>query len=74
MNCGALAAVVAGVTLGFLPWNFHPAKIFMGDSGSLLLGLLLAVSTISGVQGSGRLTIPAFHSLAFRAGIEMSNI
>ena len=44
-----LAAVVAGVTLGFLPWNFHPAKIFMGDSGSLLLGLLLAVSTISGV-------------------------
>jgi len=44
-----LAVVVAGVTLGFLPWNFHPAKIFMGDSGSLLLGLLLAVSTISGV-------------------------
>ena len=44
-----LATVVAGVTLGFLPWNFYPAKIFMGDSGSLLLGLLLAVSTISGV-------------------------
>jgi UDP-GlcNAc:undecaprenyl-phosphate GlcNAc-1-phosphate transferase len=44
-----LAAVVAGVTLGFLPWNFYPAKIFMGDSGSLLLGLLLAISTISGV-------------------------
>jgi UDP-GlcNAc:undecaprenyl-phosphate GlcNAc-1-phosphate transferase len=44
-----LASVIAGVTLGFLPWNFHPAKVFMGDSGSLLLGLLLAVSTISGV-------------------------
>lgn len=44
-----LAAVAAGVSLGFLPWNFHPAKIFMGDSGSLLLGLLLALSTISGV-------------------------
>jgi UDP-GlcNAc:undecaprenyl-phosphate GlcNAc-1-phosphate transferase len=44
-----LAAVVAGVTLGFLPWNFYPARIFMGDSGSLLLGLLLAMSTISGV-------------------------
>jgi UDP-GlcNAc:undecaprenyl-phosphate GlcNAc-1-phosphate transferase len=44
-----LAAVAAGVSLGFLPWNFHPAKIFMGDSGSLLLGLLLAMSTISGV-------------------------
>jgi UDP-GlcNAc:undecaprenyl-phosphate GlcNAc-1-phosphate transferase len=46
---GVLSAVVAGVALGFLPWNFHPARIFMGDSGSLLLGLLLAVATISGV-------------------------
>jgi UDP-GlcNAc:undecaprenyl-phosphate GlcNAc-1-phosphate transferase len=47
-----IAAIVAGVALGFLPWNFHPARIFMGDSGSLLLGLLLAVSTISGVGRS----------------------
>jgi UDP-GlcNAc:undecaprenyl-phosphate GlcNAc-1-phosphate transferase len=44
-----LAAVTAGVCVGFLPWNFNPAKIFMGDSGSMLLGLLLAISTISGV-------------------------
>jgi UDP-GlcNAc:undecaprenyl-phosphate GlcNAc-1-phosphate transferase len=44
-----LASIVAGVALGFLPWNRHPARIFMGDSGSLLLGLLLAISTISGV-------------------------
>jgi UDP-GlcNAc:undecaprenyl-phosphate GlcNAc-1-phosphate transferase len=44
-----LAAVTAGVALGFLPWNFHPAKIFMGDSGAMLLGMLLAVSTIFGV-------------------------
>ena len=44
-----LAAVTAGVCVGFLPWNFHPAKIFMGDSGSMMLGLLLAISTISGV-------------------------
>ena len=44
-----LAAVTAGVCLGFLPWNFNPAKIFMGDSGAMLLGLLLAISTISGV-------------------------
>ena len=41
--------IVAGVALGFLPWNFYPAKIFMGDSGALLLGLLMAVATISGV-------------------------
>jgi UDP-GlcNAc:undecaprenyl-phosphate/decaprenyl-phosphate GlcNAc-1-phosphate transferase len=44
-----ISAVVAGSALGFLPWNFHPAKIFMGDSGAMLLGLMLAVATISGV-------------------------
>ncbi len=39
----ALASVVlAGACLGFLPHNFYPARIFMGDSGSMLLGLLLA--------------------------------
>jgi UDP-GlcNAc:undecaprenyl-phosphate/decaprenyl-phosphate GlcNAc-1-phosphate transferase len=41
-----IAAIAAGVCVGFLPHNFHPAKIFMGDSGSLLLGLLLASSTM----------------------------
>jgi UDP-GlcNAc:undecaprenyl-phosphate/decaprenyl-phosphate GlcNAc-1-phosphate transferase len=44
-----LSAVVVGAAVGFLPWNFHPAKIFMGDSGALLLGLMMAVATISGV-------------------------
>jgi UDP-GlcNAc:undecaprenyl-phosphate/decaprenyl-phosphate GlcNAc-1-phosphate transferase len=44
-----MSTIVAGVSIGFLPWNFHPAKIFMGDSGSLMLGLLMAVATISGV-------------------------
>ena len=44
-----LAALVVGSCVGFLPHNFNPAKIFMGDSGSMLLGLLLASSTISGV-------------------------
>ncbi|MGH2727841.1 MAG: glycosyltransferase family 4 protein [Actinomycetota bacterium] len=44
-----LAALVVGSCLGFLPYNFNPAKIFMGDSGSMLLGLLLASSTVSGV-------------------------
>lgn len=43
-----LAVVAAGAAIGFLPWNFHPAKIFMGDSGALLLGLVMAVATISG--------------------------
>jgi UDP-GlcNAc:undecaprenyl-phosphate GlcNAc-1-phosphate transferase len=44
-----LAAIVAGAALGFLPWNFHPAKIFMGDSGALLLGLVMATATVSGM-------------------------
>jgi len=44
-----LSAIVAGACLGFLPWNFNRARIFMGDSGAMLLGLLLAVATISGV-------------------------
>jgi UDP-GlcNAc:undecaprenyl-phosphate GlcNAc-1-phosphate transferase len=44
-----LAAVTAGVCVGFLPWNFHPARIFMGDSGSMLLGMLVSIVTISGI-------------------------
>jgi len=47
-NIGPLLAVVtAGICLGFLPFNFNPASIFMGDSGALLLGLLLASSTVA---------------------------
>lgn len=47
-NVGPLLAVVtAGICVGFLPFNFNPASIFMGDSGALLLGLLLAASTIA---------------------------
>jgi len=46
-NIGPLIAVVTcGVCLGFLPHNFHPARIFMGDGGALLLGLLMAASTM----------------------------
>jgi UDP-GlcNAc:undecaprenyl-phosphate GlcNAc-1-phosphate transferase len=48
-SAALLVAVTAGGALGFLPWNFHPARIFMGDSGAMLLGLLLAVATILGV-------------------------
>lgn len=42
-----IAATIAGACLGFLPYNFQPAKIFMGDSGSMLIGLMLATSTTS---------------------------
>jgi UDP-GlcNAc:undecaprenyl-phosphate GlcNAc-1-phosphate transferase len=43
-----LCAITVGICVGFLPWNFHPAKIFMGDSGAMLLGMMLAIATISG--------------------------
>jgi UDP-GlcNAc:undecaprenyl-phosphate GlcNAc-1-phosphate transferase len=42
-----LSAIVIGVCLGFLPFNWRPAKIFMGDSGALLLGLLMATSALT---------------------------
>src|SRR6056297_337952 len=41
-------AVIAGASLGFLPYNFNPAKIFMGDTGSLFLGYMLGVISIVG--------------------------
>jgi UDP-GlcNAc:undecaprenyl-phosphate/decaprenyl-phosphate GlcNAc-1-phosphate transferase len=42
-----VTVAIAGACLGFLPHNFFPARMFMGDSGAMLLGLLLATSTIS---------------------------
>ncbi|MFC4943899.1 glycosyltransferase family 4 protein [Pseudonocardia sp. GCM10023141] len=42
-----IAALLAGACIGFLPHNFNPAQIFMGDSGSMLIGLLLAASATS---------------------------
>jgi UDP-GlcNAc:undecaprenyl-phosphate GlcNAc-1-phosphate transferase len=41
------AAVLMGMCVGFLPHNMHPARIFMGDSGSMLIGLVLAAGAIS---------------------------
>jgi UDP-GlcNAc:undecaprenyl-phosphate GlcNAc-1-phosphate transferase len=42
-----VACVLIGACLGFLPHNFHPARVFMGDSGSMLIGLTLAACTTS---------------------------
>jgi UDP-GlcNAc:undecaprenyl-phosphate GlcNAc-1-phosphate transferase len=42
-----MALIVAGICLGFLPHNFHPARLFMGDAGSLTLGFLLACLTLT---------------------------
>jgi UDP-GlcNAc:undecaprenyl-phosphate GlcNAc-1-phosphate transferase len=43
-----LSAAVLGASIGFLRYNFHPAKIFLGDSGSLVLGYMLATISILG--------------------------
>jgi UDP-GlcNAc:undecaprenyl-phosphate/decaprenyl-phosphate GlcNAc-1-phosphate transferase len=49
VDAGILAALTAGAAVGFLWHNFHPASIFMGDAGAMLLGLLLACVAIQGV-------------------------
>ncbi|MCU1412667.1 MAG: undecaprenyl-phosphate alpha-N-acetylglucosaminyl 1-phosphate transferase [Microbacteriaceae bacterium] len=62
-----ITAVLIGVCVGFLPLNWHPAKLFMGDAGSMLVGLMMATSAISvtgqvdvaNVQFSRQL-VPAF--------------
>jgi UDP-GlcNAc:undecaprenyl-phosphate/decaprenyl-phosphate GlcNAc-1-phosphate transferase len=56
-----IAAITAGVCVGFLVHNWHPAKIFMGDTGSMTLGLLLASA---GVSYIGRSTVPTYTDFA----------
>lgn len=65
-----VTAALVGCCLGFLPHNFNPARVFMGDSGSMLIGLLLASSTIA-ITGqvdpqavSQAKIVPAFFPLA----------
>mgnify|MGYP000979498946 CR=1 FL=1 len=56
-------AIIAGASLGFLPFNFNPAKIFMGDTGALLLGYMLAVTSVLGMVKSVAavaLVVPVF--------------
>jgi len=55
---GVLAAVLAGVTFAFLRFNFHPASIFMGDAGSMLLGFVLAcISAQSVMKGTAAVAL-----------------
>jgi UDP-GlcNAc:undecaprenyl-phosphate GlcNAc-1-phosphate transferase len=56
----ALAVVTAGATAGFLIWNRHPAKIYMGDAGSLFLGIIISVLTIRLSPG----VVPTYKSIA----------
>ena len=52
-----ISVALAGACLGFLPHNFQPARIFMGDSGSMLIGLMLATASTS---ASGRIAVTAY--------------
>lgn len=76
-TASVVAVVIVGVSIGFLPHNFNPAKMFMGDSGSMLLGFLLAISTVSltgqhdssRVQPAGGDLLPAFLPLVLPLAI-----
>jgi UDP-GlcNAc:undecaprenyl-phosphate GlcNAc-1-phosphate transferase len=52
VDAALISIVMAGATLGFLRYNFNPASVFMGDSGSMLLGFMLGAVTIQGVLKS----------------------
>lgn len=56
LDAAALSIALAGATLGFLRYNFHPASIFLGDSGSLLLGYSLGVISLLTVRRIAGLT------------------
>lgn len=62
-----ITAILIGACLGFLPLNFHPAKLFMGDAGALLVGLLMAASAISvtGQVDPGIITQPEVFNAYF---------
>ena len=61
-----ICTALAGACIGFLPHNFHPARIFMGDSGSMLIGLFLGAGTVTMTGSIGplditsSLSVPAF--------------
>lgn len=61
-----VSILVVGAALGFLRHNFHPARIFMGDSGSMVLGLVLGAATVAGVGSQGvDPALPGSPSLVF---------
>ena len=63
-NIAILLAILAGASLGFLPYNFNPAQIFMGDTGSLVIGYLLATISVEGVIKSAATIAVAIPVLA----------
>ena len=57
-DAAMITLILAGSSIGFLPYNFNPAKIFMGDAGALFLGLVLAAISVDGaLKGATALTV-----------------
>jgi UDP-GlcNAc:undecaprenyl-phosphate/decaprenyl-phosphate GlcNAc-1-phosphate transferase len=56
-----VSAVLTGMCVGFLPHNFYPARIFMGDTGAMLIGLVLAYATISSTANLDPATLQHFN-------------
>ena len=58
-----IAFATIGAILAFLKYNFSPAKIFMGDTGSLLIGIISAILTIKFIELNGTISSPSFYKL-----------
>lgn len=65
-----MAAILAASTLGFLFYNFHPAKIFMGDTGALFLGFMIAVFSLLGFKN---VTVISFIIPVIMLGVPISD-
>lgn len=68
LTYGMIALACSGGVLAFMVYNWHPAKIFMGDTGSLTLGFILAVLSVFFVEANGQILSPA-HFMRFEAPI-----
>ncbi|MEE1132274.1 MAG: MraY family glycosyltransferase [Caryophanon sp.] len=66
----AMAAILAAASLGFLVFNFHPAKIFMGDTGALFLGFMISVIALLGFKN---VTIISFIIPIIMLGVPISD-
>lgn len=56
-DIGMMSLILAGATIGFLVFNMHPAKIFMGDCGALFLGFMISTISLMGFKGSTFITL-----------------
>lgn len=72
LNYAMIAFALAGALLGFLYFNFNPARIFMGDTGSLVLGFIIAVLCVQLMKVNAALHVPVVPNIyVFTLGIVM---